>query len=133
MAAVGVVATLIVGLAPNAARRWRQEDVDRGRGRGGYQQEGGEVGHQQEGGEAGKVNLVALTDQGEDNTIFICISRVLQRLFFCLEFHFVWFIASQNFCNSTQMLEFEMKKKQNMTLIKWRKNLKESRNTKDRS
>ena len=79
MAAVGVVTTLIIGLAPNAARRWSQEDV--GRGKGG-------AGHQQEGGEGGQVNLVALTVQGEDNTIFICISRVLQRLFFCLEFHF---------------------------------------------
>ena len=80
MAAVGVGTTLIVGLAPNAAHdRWREKDVDRGRGR---------AGHQQKGGEGGKVNLVALTVQGEDNTLFICISRVLQKLLFCLEFHF---------------------------------------------
>ena len=88
VATVGVVTTLIIGLAPNAGCRWSQEDVGRGKGGAGHQQEGGEVGHQREGGEGGQVNLVALTVQGEDNTIFICISRVLQRLFFCLEFHF---------------------------------------------
>jgi hypothetical protein len=44
VAAVGVRTTPIVGLAPNAARRWSQEDVDRGRRRAGHQQEGGEGG-----------------------------------------------------------------------------------------